>query len=136
MDEQGKIDLFKRMIVAWNAGDLDKVAAEFSDDFEWDLRRSDIPGEMQLHRGRDAYVRFARRWQDTLGPTQVELEEAIELPDGRLYLLIQQSGTGARSGANVDIHYVQIHAFEGAQTTGAEVFTDQRKGRVAAGLGQ
>jgi ketosteroid isomerase-like protein len=134
VDERGKIELAERALVAWNRGDLDRVVARASEDLEWDLTRSDIPGESKLHRGPDAYLRFARRWREALGPTQVELEEAIELPDGRLFALIKQSGTGARSGVDVDIHYVQIYTFVNDEIARVEVFTDERKGRAAAGL--
>jgi ketosteroid isomerase-like protein len=134
VDERGKIELAKRALVAWNRGDLDTVISKASEDLEWDLTRSDIPGESKLHRGPDAYLRFARRWREALGPTQVELEEAKELPDGRLFALIKQSGTGTRSGVDVDIHYVQIYTFASDKIARVEVFTDQRKGRAAAGL--
>jgi len=134
VDERGKIDVAERALAAWNRGDLDRVIAKASEDLECDLTRSDIPGESHVHRGPKAYLRFARRWREALGPTQVELEEAKELPDGRLFALIKQSGTGARSGAEVDLHYVQIYTFVSDEIARVEVFTDQRKGRAAAGL--
>jgi len=42
--------------------------------------------------------------------------------------------TAAREADAVKLHYVQIHSFQGDKSTRAEVFTDQRKGRAAAGL--
>jgi ketosteroid isomerase-like protein len=69
-----------------------------------------------------------------LGPTQVELEEATELDDGRLFFRIRQSGTGASSGADVEIDYVQIITFEGDKATRTEVYTDVQRARAAAGL--
>jgi hypothetical protein len=68
------------------------------------------------------------------GPTQLELEEARELPDSRLFALIKQLATGPRSGAEVELHYVTIHSCEGDKMSRGEVFADQRKGRAAAGL--
>ena len=78
MDERGKIELAERALAAWNRGDLETVISKASEDLEWDLTRSDIPGESHVHRGPEAYLRFARRWREALGPTQVELEEAEE----------------------------------------------------------
>lgn len=134
MNERGKIELLNRAIAAWNRGDLGGVTAEYSDDFEWDMTGSDVPGETEVHHGRDGYLRFAQRWRETLGPTQLELKEAKELPDSRLFALIKQLATGPRSGADVELHYVTIHSFEGDKMSRGEVFADQRKGRAAAGL--
>jgi ketosteroid isomerase-like protein len=64
VDERSKIDVFKREIAAWNRGDLGGVIAELGEDHEWDLTRSDIPGETEVHRGHDAYLGFARRCRD------------------------------------------------------------------------
>ncbi len=134
MDERGKIELFERAIAAWNRGDLDGVVAEISEDHEWDMTRSDILGETDVHRGHEGYLGFARRWRETLGPTQVEIADTEELPDGRLFVLLKQAGTGAQSGADVDIDYVQILSFDGDKVTGTEVFTDPAKARAAARL--
>ena len=134
MDERDKIELLERALAAWNGGDLGGVVAELSEDHEWDLTRSDIPGENEVHRGREGFLRFAERWREGLGPTQSVIEEAWELPDGRLFTLITTWGTGARSGADVDLRYVQLASFDGDKMTRSEIFTDLRKGRAAAGL--
>jgi ketosteroid isomerase-like protein len=134
VDERGKIDVLKRALAAWNSGDLGGVVAELSEDHEWDLTRSDIPGESEVHRGHAGFLQFAQHWREALGPTQSELDEAKELPDGRLFALIKTWGTGARSGAEVDLHYVQIATYEGDKMTRSEIFTDHRKGRAAASL--
>jgi ketosteroid isomerase-like protein len=134
MDEKGKIEAFQRALDAWNRGELTGVTAEFSEDHEWDLSSSGIPGETEVLRGHEEYLRFAERWRDMLGPTQVQTEEARELDDGRLYVLIRQSGTGASSGAEVELHYVQIITFEDAKATRTEVYLDLQTARAAAGL--
>jgi ketosteroid isomerase-like protein len=134
VDERGEIEVVERAVAAWNSGDLGGVVADITEDHEWDLTHSDIPGEAEVHRGPDAYLRFAQRWREALGPTQLEVEETKKLPDGRLFVLIKQSGTGVRSGAGTDLHYVQILSFEGGKVARTEVFTDRRKGRAAAGL--
>jgi hypothetical protein len=46
-----------------------------------------------------------------------------ELPDGRLIALIKQSGIGAHSGVDVDLHYVQIYTFANDRIARVEVFT-------------
>ena len=84
--------------------------------------------------GEDEYLRFARGWREALGPTQLEIEEAFELDDGRLFGRLTQAGTGTRSGADVDMEYVQILSFEGNSVKATMVFTDLAKARAAAGL--
>jgi ketosteroid isomerase-like protein len=134
MDEKGKIEVFKRALDAWNRGELTRVTAELSKDHEWDLSGADIPGETGIVRGHEGYLGFARRWREVLGPTQVQIEDAKELDDGRLFVLIRQSGTGASSGADVEIDYVQIVTFESDKATRTEVYTDVQRARAAANL--
>ena len=135
MDEQGKREVIEREIAAWNRGDLNAVIAELDRDHEWDLMRSGIPGEVEVHRGHDAYLRFARRWREGLGSTQLEIVEARELPDGRLFTVLEHSGTGQRSGADVQRQTVQLLSFRAGRISRTEVFGDQREGTAAAGLG-
>lgn len=134
MNEQQKLEQFERVVDRWNKGDLEEILAEATPDFEWDLTQSDIPGETGTYRGEDEYLRFARGWREALGPTQIELEEAFELDDGRLFARLTQAGTGKRSGVDVDIEYVQIFSYEGSSVKACMVFTDLAKARVAAGL--
>jgi ketosteroid isomerase-like protein len=132
VNEKGKIEVFERGLDSWNRGELTGVTAELSEDHEWDLSSADIPGETGVLRGHEEYLRFAGRWRDMLGPTQLQTVEARELDDGRLFVVIRQSGTGASSGADVEIDYVQIVTFEDDTATRTEVYTDVQRARAAA----
>lgn len=135
MNEATKIEAVESVIGAWNRADSRAMTAQASPDYEFDLRRSDIPGESVCHQGPDALIAFSDRWRELLGPTQIVLEEAEELPDGRLFILIRQVGTGTQSGADVEAHHVHLHTFdEGGKVMRTEVFTDRSKGWAAAGL--
>jgi ketosteroid isomerase-like protein len=136
VDERGKISVFDREIAAWNSGDLGAVIAELDGDHEWDVTRSDIPGENEVHRGHDAYLGFARRWRSALGSTQLEIVEVKELPDGRLFTVLKHSGAGTQSGAEVERTTVQLLSFKGDKVTRTEVYGDLSEGRAAAGLGR
>lgn len=134
MQEREKVELFERVIVAWNGGDLGAVVAELTPDFEWDCTESGIPDLSGIYHGHDGYLQFARSWREALGDTRLELEEARELDDGRLYLQIYQTATGKQSGVDVDLHYAQILEFEGQKTSRSQVFGLVEDGRAAAGL--
>jgi ketosteroid isomerase-like protein len=136
VDERGKIGVLEREIAAWNRGDLGAVIAELDGDHEWDVTRSDIPGEKDVHRGRDAYLGFARRWREALGSTQLEIVEVKELPDGRLFTVLKHSGAGTHSGAEVERRTVQLLSFKGDKVKRTEVYGDLSQGRAAAGLGR
>jgi len=136
VDERGKISVLEREIAAWNSGDLGGVIAELDGDHEWDVTRSDIPGEKDVHRGRDAYLGFARRWRAPLGSTQLEIVEAKELPDGRLFTVLKHLGAGTHSGAEVERTTVQLLSFKGDKLTRTEVYGDLSRGRATAGLGR
>ena len=134
MDERGKISVLEREIAAWNRGDLAGVIAELGEDHEWDLTRSDIPGEKEVHRGHGAYLGFARRWREALGSTQLEIVEVKELPDCRLLAVLKHSGTGAHSGAGVERKTLQLLSFRGDKVTRTEVYGDLSQGRAAASV--
>src|SRR5215211_5015547 len=136
VDERGKIGVLEREIAAWNRDDLGGVIAELDPDHEWDLRRSDIPGEREVHRGQDAYLGFAQRWRGALGSTQLEIVEAKELPDGRLFTVLKHLGAGTHSGAEVERTTVQLLSFKGDKLTRTEVYGDLSRGRATAGLGR
>ena len=134
VDERGKISVLEREIAAWNRGDLAGVIAELGEDHEWDLTRSDIPGENAVHRGHGAYLGFARRWREALGSTQLEIVEVKELPDRRLLAVLKHSGTGTHSGAGVERKTLQLLSFRGDKVTRTEVYGDLSQGRAAAGV--
>jgi ketosteroid isomerase-like protein len=136
VEERGKIGVFEREIAAWNRGDLAGVIAELDGDHEWDVTRSDIAGEKEVHRGHDAYLGFARRWREALGSTQLEIVEVKELSDGRLFTVLKHSGVGTHSGAEVERRTVQLLSFKGDKVTRTEVYADLSEGRAAAGLGR
>ena len=112
------------------------MIAELDGDHEWDLTRSNIAGEKEVHRGHDAYRGFARRWREALGSTQLEIVEARELPEGRLFTVLKHSGAGTHSGAEVERGTVQLLSFKADKVTRTEVHGDLSEGRAAAGLGR
>ena len=134
MQEREKIELFERVIVAWNGGDLGAVVAELTPDFEWDCTESGIPDLSGIYRGHDGYLQFARSWREALGDTRLELEEARELDDGRVYIRVYQTATGPQSGVNVDLHYAQILEFEGQKVCRSQLFGRVEDARAAADL--
>jgi ketosteroid isomerase-like protein len=134
MQEREKVELFERVVVAWNRGDLDAVLAECTPDFEFDLTRSDIPGLSEVFRGRDGYLKFATSWRETMGPTRLELVESEELDDGRLFVVVRQKATGPRSGVEVENPFAQILEFDGDKANRGELFGVAEEGRAAAGL--
>jgi ketosteroid isomerase-like protein len=134
VDERGKLEVFARGVEAWNRGELELVTTELTKDHEWDLTRSGIPAEKEVHRGHAAYLAFARRWRDALGATKLKILEARELPDGRLFTTLSHAGTGTRSGAPVARETVQILSFEDGKVARTVVFGDLDEGRAAGGL--
>lgn len=134
MDERAKLEVFTRGVEAWNSGDLALVMAGLTEDHEWDLTRSGIPAEKEVHCGHAAYLAFARRWREALGATQLKIVEAKELPDGRLFTTLLHTGTGVHSGASVERTTVQLLDFEDGKVARTVVYGDVDEGRAAGGL--
>jgi len=133
VDERQKVELVDRTFAAWNRGDIDSVLEQCTEDFEWDLTGSDVPGESRVQRGHEEFRAFAGRWREALGPTQSRMDGFRELDDGRLFARVQTVGTGTRSGVDVAQPYFQIVSFEGSKASRYEIFTDPNKARAAAG---
>jgi ketosteroid isomerase-like protein len=133
MDVDQKVEIFQRVIAAWNRDDIDAVLAYCADNWEWDLSDSDLPGESRVHRGGE-FRGFAQRFKETIGAAPAKIEGYAELEDGRLYVKIHMSGTGAQSGVEVALTYVQILSFEAEKVRRIEAFTDPAKARAAAGV--
>ncbi len=134
MEERTKVELYERVIAGWNSGDLDRVVDQLTPDFEWDCSQSGIPDLTRVYRGHEEYLEFAKSWRETLGPTQLRLEEARELDDGRLYVGVHQTATGPQSGVDVELHFAQILEFDGQLAKRSQLFGRVEDARAAAGL--
>lgn len=134
MEAREKVELYERVILGWNSGDFDLILAQLTPDFEWDCTDSGIPGLSDVYRGHEEYLRFTTSWREALGQSKLELEEARELDDGRLYVGVYQTAIGPQSGVNVDLHFAQILEFEGEKASRSQLFGRVQDGRAAAGL--
>jgi ketosteroid isomerase-like protein len=134
VEEREKLKLTERIMAAWNRGHLEDIVAVVTPDFEWDMTRSGIPGLAQIYRGRDGYLEWAESWRETMGPTQVEIEEMKVLADGRVYGLMRQAGTAPQSGVDVEVEYVQLFEFKDGKLSRAGTYLDRDEARRAAGL--
>ena len=96
---QADIDLVKRAIAAFNAGESDAFAALTTSDFEWIPSMSPI--EARRFEGADGVRRYFSALQDAWERFDVVPESFREHHDGVL-LLGRLEGRGRGSGAAVD----------------------------------
>ena len=100
--------------------------------FRWTLP-AEAPGLESQYEGRDGWLDFIRIWTEDFDWT-IEIEETIDLGDGRVIVNTLQRATGKASGVPVELHMGAIWNVEGDQVVSAENFLEPAEALEAAGL--
>ena len=95
-----KADAVRRVVDAINRVDLEEFADAVSEDFELDFSNSRGPMS-GLYRGRAEAQEFLRSFLEPWSSLQFDMEELIELQDGRMLLVGGLQSRGHGSGAEV-----------------------------------
>ena len=77
---------------------------------------------------------FVRAWTREWADWRIELEEAIDGGDDRVFAIIHQSATGKRSGASVSLRYWMVLTFENGQVVDRRDFGSRDAALEAAGV--
>ena len=109
-------------------------AGTVASDFEWILP-ADAPGLKRVYRGRAGFLDFMRTWTEDF-EWSIELEQAIDVGDGRVVVRTRQQATGKGSGVPVELVMGGLWTVENGQATRAENFFDPADALEAAGLSE
>ena len=100
--------------------------------FRWNLPPN-APGLKQAYEGREGWIEFMRMWTEDFEWTS-EIEEVVDVGDGRVIVNTLQRATGKASGVPVELHMGAIWTVEGDQVVGADNFLTTAEAFEAAGL--
>ncbi len=98
---------------------------------EWMAAREDPDAE--THRGLEAIRRYFAQWTGMFEGIDFRAEQLIDAGD-KVFAWVRFSGTGATSGAPVEMEQAQIWTFRDGKVVRVEEYFDRREALEAAGL--
>jgi ketosteroid isomerase-like protein len=131
----GNLERYRAGIDAWNRRDLVAVLEQTAADFEFHTAGL-FPGLKPSYQGREGLVEFWNAFvEEPWALLHVEIDELIELDDGRVLALLTFTGKGRDSEVEVTVQYAHLCTFRGDEVVRIDGFSDWNEARAAARLG-
>jgi ketosteroid isomerase-like protein len=133
---QENVDVGRRMLQAFNDGDIEAIVAECDPAVEWE--EQPIPGVERLYRGHDGVRQWAAAVlgvREELGPLQGRLE-GVKETDDMVIASVCFEGEGRSSGARVPMHVHMVATFRDGKVVRRQVFLTLAEALEAVGLSE
>jgi ketosteroid isomerase-like protein len=108
-------------VEAYNRGDSETMARLAHPDVEWVVAKEHPSAT--THRGVDAVRAYIDDWQRVMPGMQYEID-SIDERDDRVLVIGRLRGSGAGSGAEVEVPIATLTTFRGSRTIRVEEFLD------------
>ena len=118
---------------AFNRRDFETATAGFHPDIEW-IAGTDLVPDAAVYRGRDGVLEFWRTWLDAMDDFQLEVQEAIDAGDGRVFLLTRATGRGKDSGVPVEATFPHVYEIRDGKLARVRMFASREAALEALGL--
>jgi ketosteroid isomerase-like protein len=129
---QENVELVKRMLALFHAGDAEGALACFSEDVVTEMPgRPDVTGG----RGREALGRLIGSWVGAWEDWKEEVEEVRDLGD-RVMVISTQRGRGKDTGIEVAYQYAALYEVRDAEISGMGLYSAPAEALKAAGLSE
>ena len=130
--QSDNIEIAKRMLDAWNAGNVDRMIDFWTEDGDWIWEDApDLP-DARVVRGREQVEAHLRDVMGLLGDLKLEAEEFVDLGDD-LLVVVRTSVHGAQSGIELDTPGFHLVRFENGRVRRYRWFLDRDQAVRAAG---
>jgi ketosteroid isomerase-like protein len=132
---QENVELMRRAWDAWNRGDSARVFAVFDAETVWDSSHyRDWPDDR--YDGIAGVEHFLNEWLAVWDAYEVQVEEVLAAPDGRVVSLFRQRGKGRESGLGLDMAMALIATVSDGKITRVDTYDDRSEALHAAGLSE
>jgi ketosteroid isomerase-like protein len=132
---QENVEIIRRGWNSWLRGDMDALVSEWDPDVVWDTSHfRDWPESN--YRGVGGIRRFLTEWLEVWGDYEIDVEEVLAAPDGRVVSLFTHHGKGRQSGVPMDLEMAQIATLRNGKVVRLENYDDRREALEAAGLSE
>jgi ketosteroid isomerase-like protein len=130
---QEDADTVRRAYEAWNESGPEAVIDRF---YAEDAVYREAPGwpDAGVFSGRDAALERMQSLVDLVGPIEVELEDLIELDDGRLVACVRNVGQGAGGETPYTQRFAVVHRLRNGLIVEADYYLDRAAALDAVGL--
>jgi len=118
---------------AWLRGDMDALVEHWDPEITWSTENMHEWPESRYD-GVDGIRRFLDEWLDVWGNYEIEVEEILPAPDGRVVSLIAHHGKGRQSGVPIDLEMAQIATLQDGKFIRFDNYDDRQEALRAAGL--
>lgn len=125
------LERFREGFECWNRDEIDRMAAMYSEDAIFDP--SAVFTDAIPVRGRAEMEAYWTELRQTWAGIRQDPVEGFDLGRGRYVVEVRLSGTGARSGIEVDQRFAVLYALgEDGRVTSARLFPDVAEASAAA----
>jgi uncharacterized protein len=132
---QENVEIVREGWRVWLRGDMDALEAMLDPQIVWDTTHFHDWPETS-YRGPDGVRQFLTEWLETWGDYEIEVEDVLEAPDGRVVSLIRQRGKGRQSGLEMTMVSAQIATLRDGRIIRFDNYDDREKALEAAGLNE
>ncbi len=130
---QENVELVREGWEAWFRGDMDALAATWDPEVVWDTKHfRDWPES--AYRGVEGVMRFLTEWLEVWGDYEVDVDDVLAAPDGRVVSLIRQRGKGRHSGLAMTLDMAQIATIRDGKIIRFDNYDNREEAIEAAGL--
>jgi ketosteroid isomerase-like protein len=131
---QENVVVVRRLLRAFNDGDVEAIVAECDPAVEWE--EQSIPGVEPLYHGHDGVRRWAaaiQRVREELGPLEGRLE-GVKEADDMVVASVRFVGVGRSSGVRVPMHVHVVGTLRNGKVVRRQVFLTLAEALEAAEL--
>ncbi len=130
---QENVEIVRRMLESFHAGDAQAALAFFSSDVVTDTSRSGRP-DARNGRGREALAEIIGEWMAAWETWDEVVHEVRDLDDDRVMVDATQRGRGKGSGVEISTHYATIYELRRGEIASMSLFLNPAAALEAAGL--
>jgi ketosteroid isomerase-like protein len=130
---QANLDVVRRGWDAWLRRDLPGFFDIFDPEVVWDTSHFHDWPEAAYHRI-EGLERFLGEWLAVWADLEVEIDDVIAAPDGRVVTLFRQRGKGRDSGIPMEMSQAHIATLRNGKVTRVDNYEDRGEALRDAGL--
>ena len=131
---QENVEAIRRLFEAYSAPDDSEVFLRMcAPDVVWDMSRSTFP-EARVYYGHDGVREWLGGLRDAFEDIQYEVEEAADIGDDRVLLVLRVLAHGQFSKIDVDYHFVPVFTFRHDKIVRMDRYGERAEALKAVGL--
>ena len=126
-------EIVRRGWEAWNAGDMEALISLWDPEVVWDLQHFRNWPESSYH-GIEGVRRYLTEWREVWGPYEVDVDEILPAPDGRVVSLITHRAEGSHSGVPMLLPMALIATVRNGKIIRFDAYEDRTEALEVTGL--